>query len=186
MDRVWAYWEAIHRDQATFNDSYAGFSRYSTPGGTTISPDSPLEPFFRDGKSFHTTRSVASIRGFGYTYQGLEYWQKSDDQMRLEATRLVNRLYSPGGATQIRLMSMPAPSMRGFVRVQLDRAEVERPCSVNVFVGGRQVGSLIIMKQPGAGIMQGALAINDDEHATAKGSNQSFVQINIQRVRVCE
>lgn len=163
VDRIWAYWSAMNPDSTVFGDTYNGKARYSTPGGTPISADSPLQPFFRDNDSFHTSRSVASIQGFGYSYQGLEYWAKSAGEMKQEATKLVNRLYSPDGTSTASIQSLqkPRPQTRFFANIQLDMAQVERPCTVNVYVGGSLAGSVVVMQQPGTGIMHGAFAVQE-------------------------
>lgn len=93
MDRLWAYWQAIHPEEATLSSSYRGRPRYRSPAGATITPDSPLDPFRgKDGKPY-TPKSVASILDFGYSYEGLD-GNKSEDERKDEATRLINRLYS--------------------------------------------------------------------------------------------
>ncbi|KJZ74666.1 hypothetical protein HIM_06016 [Hirsutella minnesotensis 3608] len=165
-DRLWAYWTAMNPGSPIFNVTYAGGSRYSTPGGTPISPDSPLQPFYQPSGAFHTSRSVASIRSFGYTYEGLEYWSKSDTQMRGDTIRLVNRLYSPNGGSSgaaggPNMLSVKKPQTRYFVQLQLDMAEVPRPCLVQVYVKDKFAGSMVIMSQPGTGIMKGGFPIDN-------------------------
>lgn len=161
VDRLWAYWEAMHPDDAIFEDSYSGGSRFATPEGTTITPDSPLKPFSQASGDFHTTRSVRTIQGFGYSYQELEYWQKSEEQMRQDAKRLINRLYSDAEAHTQKLMRREEQTTRYFVNVELDVTEVERPCQVVVYVGGAKAGSLVVMAQPAKGIIHGAFALDD-------------------------
>ncbi|PHH87578.1 hypothetical protein CDD83_8679 [Cordyceps sp. RAO-2017] len=163
-----------------FSDTYPGGSRFATPSGTAISPDSPLEPFFQaDGASFHTSRSVATIRGLGYTYAGLEYWRASDEQMRDEATRIVNRLYAPqaAAAPQAGMLSAHRPQTRYFVNMQLDMEQVERPCQVVVSVDGKFAGSMVVMQQPGKGIMKGGFPIDKavKEAGLARGSRDEAV-----------
>ncbi|PNY27459.1 Tyrosinase [Tolypocladium capitatum] len=160
VDRLWAYWSAMHPESAVFSETYNGSARYSTPGGTRISPDSPLEPFFREDGSFHTSKSVASIQGFGYSYLGLEHWTKSAEQMKQDATKLINRLYASDASSAARLQTLQQPQTRFFANIQLDMAQVERPCTVNLYVGGKLAGNVVVMKQPGTGIMHGQFAID--------------------------
>ncbi|PHH74988.1 hypothetical protein CDD80_2711 [Ophiocordyceps camponoti-rufipedis] len=80
-DRMWALWSAMNPDSVIFNETYSGGSRWGTPSGSDISPDSPLQPFYQRNGQFHTSRSVQSIKSFGYSYPGLEYWQKSPATM---------------------------------------------------------------------------------------------------------
>lgn len=163
VDRLWAYWQAMKPKDATFQVPYQGGSRYSTPGGTTIGPNSALQPFLKAGGGFHTAQTVNSIRGFGYSYQGLEYWAKSPDQMRQDATQIINRLYSPKyshGQAKV-LLEPSAPRKRYFARVSVDVTQLDRPCEVNVIVGGTRAGSMAVMNQPSTGIMHGAFSVDD-------------------------
>ncbi|KAM4062141.1 tyrosinase [Hirsutella rhossiliensis] len=93
VDRLWAYWQAIHPEEANLSGSYSGGARFTTSRGTSISLNSPLEPFHGQDGEPHTSKTVASIRDFGYSYEGLEEG-KSDQETRNEAVRLINRLYS--------------------------------------------------------------------------------------------
>ncbi|CAM1506432.1 Fc.00g060730.m01.CDS01 [Cosmosporella sp. VM-42] len=161
MDRLWAYWQAMKPDEAIFNDSYTGRARFSTLTGTSITPESPLAPFFASEGNFHTTDSVRSIQSLGYAYQGLEYWEKSPEQMRQEATRLINRMYSGNDTASSRLMRRGVPTTRYFARVQLEVSEVKRPCSVNLYVDGQRVGSMVVMQQPVSGVIYGEFSLDD-------------------------
>lgn len=160
-DRLWAYWTAMNPSSAVFSGSYEGGARFATPSGTTITPDSPLEPFFQTNGQFHTSRTAANIRNFGYTYEGLEYWSKSEGQMRSDAVRLVNRLYSPNGVSVAGMLSAKKPQTRYFVQLELDMAEVPRPCQVQVLVADKFAGSMVVMQQPGRGIMKGGFPIDN-------------------------
>ncbi|KAM4063063.1 tyrosinase [Hirsutella rhossiliensis] len=161
-DRLWAYYSAMNpRSSAIFSSSYTGGARFATPSGTRITPDSPLEPFYQTNGQFHTSRTVSSIRNFGYSYEGLEYWSKSEGQMRADAVRLVNRLYSPGGFSAAGMLSVKKPQTRYFVQLELDMAQVPRPCQVQVLVSEKFAGSMVVMQQPGHGIMQGGFPIDN-------------------------
>ncbi|KAM0738349.1 hypothetical protein ACQRIT_006086 [Beauveria bassiana] len=95
VDRLWAYWQAIYPEASTFNGRYQCLSRFSTLSGTMTSLDSPLQPFRQANGEWHTSRSVNSIKTFGYAYQGLEYWTKSETEMQQGAVELINSLYGP-------------------------------------------------------------------------------------------
>ncbi|KJZ75523.1 hypothetical protein HIM_04986 [Hirsutella minnesotensis 3608] len=178
VDRLWAYWQAIHPDEASFTQPYRGGPRFSTQAGTTITPDSPLQPFFGKDSRQHTTNSVNSIRNFGYTYEGLEYWAKSEDQMKQDATRLINKLYSDNEAAPPgRKLRRDAMKKRYFAQVQLKVEEVERPCAVNVYVGDKRAGSVVVMVQPPAGILNGAVAL-DQTLDQAGGSGNAANSLN--------
>ncbi|RDA86687.1 hypothetical protein CP532_5050 [Ophiocordyceps camponoti-leonardi (nom. inval.)] len=159
-DRMWALWSAMNPGSVIFNGTYVGGSRFSTPGGTEITPDSPLQPFFQTNGRFHTSRSVSSIKPFGYSYEGLEYWAKSEATMRQDTVRLVNRLYSPTSFSSGGMMASQRPEIRYFVNLELDMAQVPRPCQVNVMVDGKYAGNMVVMSQPGKGIMKGGFSID--------------------------
>ena len=179
VDRLWSYWQAIHPDESTFTDSYAGGSRFSTPQGTTITPDSPLLPFYGANNNVHTSNTVKNLEGFGYTYEGLEYWEKSGDQMMSDAKDVINRLYGDGGNSAKR--SATGEYTRYFIRVELDVAQVERPCSVNVYIGGDQAGSLVIMQQPTSGTYHGAFSL--DERIHSAGLNNLSVESTLNSIQ---
>ncbi|PNY24311.1 Tyrosinase [Tolypocladium capitatum] len=164
VDRIWAYWQAIRPDQDIFQYSYPGLSRFATPEGTMISPSSPLPPFFAPQRVPLTTESVRSIKGFGYSYTGLEYWAKSADQMKQDVTLLINSLYSSSTGSPSKRSAPrgePVQVRRYFARVRLDRAEVEKPCQVNIYLDGKQAGSLVVMNQPAQGIMRAGLTLDE-------------------------
>lgn len=193
MDRLWAYWQAIRPDQLSFNESYVGESRFSTPGGTTITPNSPLAPFSRSVGVFHTSETVKSIIGLGYSYQGLEYWRSSPEDMKKAATQLINRLYNvKSGSSGSRLASRTNSVTRYFIKVQVDVTELERPCSIDVYVGDHLAGSMIVMGQPETGIVNGGFAIDDAvtaaglhkrTTASAVNSIQSSLTVDITKVQ---
>ncbi|KAM3470120.1 hypothetical protein MY5147_006603 [Beauveria neobassiana] len=95
VDRLWAYWQAIYPEASTFNGRYQCLSRFNTLSGTMTSLDSPLQPFRQANGEWHTSRSVNSIKTFGYAYQGLEHWTKSETEMQQGAAELINSLYGP-------------------------------------------------------------------------------------------
>ncbi len=95
VDRLWAYWQAMHPEASTFNGAYQGLSRFNTQAGTMIGLDSPLQPFRQANGDWHTSRSVNSIATFGYAYQGLEYWIKSEAELQQSAVHMINSLYGP-------------------------------------------------------------------------------------------
>lgn len=182
IDRLWAYWQAMRPDEAIFNDTYSGGSRFSTPRGTRISKWSPLKPFFASAGQFHTANSMVDIRRLGYTYQELEYWRKSPAQMTQDARRLINRMYSPNGRTSSRLMRRSKRTTRYFVGLELEVSQIERPCSINVHVDGKRVGSLVVMQQPEIGIFHGGFSIDEATGPkTSKGLGPDAVVDSVQK-----
>lgn len=165
VDRLWTYWQFINPAQSIFTTSYKGQSRYSTAQNTLITPDSPLQPFYDSSDKYWTSKKTASIKGMGYTYQSLEYWKKSAAQLKTDATKLMNTLYAPKSSGK---RDVAPTKTRYFARVELNRTQVERPCSVNVFISGKQAGSVVVMQLPEQGILRGSVAV-DDKMAEAFG-----------------
>ncbi|UNI18237.1 Tyrosinase [Purpureocillium takamizusanense] len=168
-DRLWAYWQAVHPESPIFNDTYWGRSRFATRENTPIGNQSPLEPFFQTSGAFHTSLSVLSYGSFGYSYPGLEFWAKSVQQMQQDATRTIIQLYGPRprapaakalGATGDESTQKYQPHRRYFVKLQLDRTQVERPCSVNVYLDDQRAGSWVIGQQPESGVVKGGFTID--------------------------
>lgn len=166
-DRLWAYWQAIHPDHASFGRSYKGGPRYSSAPGTVIGPDSPLQPFFKSKDEFHTSSSIANISAFGYSYPGLEYWDKSEDQMSADAKRLINQLYGPSGRSKAKVQNgHDNGTTQYFVRIQVEASEVERPCTVEIYVSGRLAGGMVVMEHPSHGTVHGELSLEETLDAT--------------------
>jgi len=163
IDRLWAYWQFISPNHSTFDVPYPGGSRYSSPEGTTIGPDSPLNPFKKANGEFHTARSMQSIQDFGYSYDGLEYWEKSPAQMRQAATRLINRLYGPADAELKRLAKRGGntTTTKYFANIEVDVTELDRPCVVELYVGGHKAGDFVVMEQPSTGTIHGGFPLED-------------------------
>ena len=193
VDRFWAYWEAIHPNDSIYEGSYSGGSRFSTAAGAIITPDSPLQPFYGQSNQYHTSETVRSLQGFGYSYVELEYWKKSPAQMAADATQLINQLYGNNRSPKRRATRQTDVTNRYFVHIQLEVEQVDRPCSINVQVGGQSAGNLVVMQQPETGDFYGGFSIDDSVHAAgiqevseeaAMDSIKDLLQIEI--VKVCQ
>lgn len=163
VDRLWAYWQFMKPQHATFGKSYRGGARFSTPSNTLISPSNPLKPFYASKGKFHTSDSVKSIKKFGYTYEGLEYWRKSDAQMRTDATALINRLYATGvvrPGLRKRDGSAPEEATRYFAQVSVDLEQLERPCEIGLYANVTSVGNFIVLGQPATGKFFGKFSLD--------------------------
>ncbi|KAH7311503.1 tyrosinase [Stachybotrys elegans] len=158
VDRLWAYWQFIKPQQSSFTGSYSGGSRFSTPSRTSIGPQSPLKPFFAAPGKFHTSESVKSIKNFGYTYEGLEYWKKSDQQMQKDAIALINRLYAPKSSGKRKRSD--EPDTRYFAQLKVDVEQLDRPCSIDIYTNTTSVGSFIVLKQPATGFFNGEFTLD--------------------------
>lgn len=67
------------------------------PAGTMETLSTPLEPFAvtANGPWYDSTPASRSIKKFGYTYPGLNDWNKTAEQQKTDATLLVNSMYNP-------------------------------------------------------------------------------------------
>lgn len=175
VDRLWAYWEAMHPDQKSFVDGYPAKDRWATLRNTTITPQSPLLPFRRTETEFHTSESIQSIYDLGYSYLGLEYKDRQPEERREEVTRIINRLQP--GMSELTTRRPPRPAAvrtRYFAHLAVELSEVERPCSIEVSMNGTYAGNLVLMAMPESGLVHGEVPL-DAVHATLRGKSDSFM-----------
>ncbi|KAG5943650.1 hypothetical protein E4U60_006532 [Claviceps pazoutovae] len=165
VDRLWAYYNFINPSEAVFGYSYYGQSRYSSPQNTVITPNSPLQPFYDDKDTYWTSAKVASIKGMGYTYEGLEYWKKSPEELRSDSMKIINSLYAPVDDDGFFKRSTGQAKTRYFARVELEREHIERPSTVDIFVNGKPAGKVVVMQLPEAGTLQGRVAVDAEVHS---------------------
>lgn len=159
VDRLWAYWQFIKPAEATLTRSYRGQARFSSRSNTVINANSPLQPFYAAAGRFHTPDSVKSIKNFGYTYEGLEYWRKSDAQLQKDATAYINNNYVVG-SVRLRKRAEEETLTRYFAQVQVDVEQLERPCSIELFANVTSVGNFIVMGQPSSGTFFGKFSLD--------------------------
>lgn len=182
VDRLWAYWQAIRPDAATLDRQYRGYSRWPTPGGSTIDRNTPLNPFFKGDFSWHTSDSVASLKTFKYSYEGLEYWKKSDSQMQKDATAIINKLYGPNRRSRRDPPSSSSSSSsssantgthkRYFVHMSVERSELPtRPCVVQVSLAGQHAAKMYIVPHPDHGVVHSGYSL--DKLVSKLGIRQS-------------
>lgn len=180
VDRLWTYWQFMKPSETTFKQSYEGSARFATRDGAIITPDSPLRPFYATSQQRHTVKSVNSIRKFGYTYEGLEYWKKTAAQLTADATALINRKYGPA---QLKLLAVEAqPQVHYFVRAQVELEELERPCSLNFYINSTKVGTLSLLAQPPRGPFNGKFALGGTT-ATPDNKNETLTEV-LESIRV--
>ncbi|PHH88646.1 hypothetical protein CDD83_7264 [Cordyceps sp. RAO-2017] len=155
VDRLWAFWEVIRPNLASFRRPYAGHSRFTTPAGTIIRPNSPLQPFFAPRGVPHTSDSVVSFRKFGYSYPGLEDGGSQEEQ-RHHAIRHMRELY---GETQ----DAPRHASRQIFMAHMN-INVEdipfRPAQIHVFLCGRHAGSIPVLSKPSHGRLHGTVPLS--------------------------
>lgn len=92
-----ALWQAINYNNTFMTGSYRTNGLFATAAGSSITADTPLKPFYKDANSFHTGKTAATTRNFGYTYPEISNdWSVSKDQLRTSVIRAVNILYGDG------------------------------------------------------------------------------------------
>ncbi|RYO89420.1 hypothetical protein DL764_008588 [Monosporascus ibericus] len=158
LDRLAAMWAAINFEKTVQTTSYQSGGLFATPKGEDITADSPLKPFYQaDGKTFHTSRSVRDIAQFGYTYPELQDLDLDVHQNALRVTELVNDLYGSLPARRVR-----RPHPRGYgtqslrelvVSVEVERSELELPCTINIYRGDGYAGRTTLLDMPRNGIL---------------------------------
>ncbi|KOS23046.1 Tyrosinase [Escovopsis weberi] len=182
VDRLWAYWEALQPDQTVFTNTYSGQSRWGVKGGTTISNQSPLLPFYGADGQLYTSTSVTSLSTFGYTYEGMEYWAKSADQMKSDVSTIINKLYATKSSglfsRDAATSSRPQQKQRHFVKLSVNVADLTvRPVDIAVYVGGKKACSMVVMRLPATGMVKGGCSI-DDALEELQSSNTTMSALN--------
>ena len=131
----------------------------------------------------------------GYSYEGLEYWNKTTQELQRDAIAVINNAYgSPQSFAKKKrtadVVDVPALGFLSgkrlgdetrdfkddttftqyFAVVEVDRQDVETPCEINVYIAGRLAGSIPVMEQPKTGIAKGRFIVDDAVKA-------AFVQV---------
>ncbi|KAI1821314.1 Di-copper centre-containing protein [Xylaria intraflava] len=156
LDRLAAIWTTIHEGNSVQTQPFTSQGLYSTAKGELITADSPLKPFYQsDGRKFHTGRTVAETELFGYTYPDIS---GSDGDRRGAAIAQINRLY--GGLLFSEKAIIASTSKRQwFVSVQVDRADLPLPCTINVYLGDGLAGRSAFLSMPATGYAYDELSL---------------------------
>ncbi|KAI2628798.1 Di-copper centre-containing protein [Hypoxylon sp. NC1633] len=171
IDRLAALWMAVHFNATHQSESYTTSGLYATARGAKITAASPLKPFYqRDGRSFHTSLTAASLEPFGYTYPELARWEgkkkeegggDADLERRGRAVMArVDELYGSGRGTRDRNgTGLPGQGNEGAgeeqkhwsVHVTVDRSTVDLPCTIDIYVGDVLGGRVTLLGMPKLG-----------------------------------
>ncbi|KAJ3577361.1 hypothetical protein NPX13_g3208 [Xylaria arbuscula] len=171
LDRLAAMWTASHSDDAIQTQPFSSQGLYSTAKGENITADSPLKPFYQaDGKTFHTGRTVATTETFGYTYPDIP----GPDQGRTkDVITQINQLYGGFSAAK-RSTEVPTARREWFVDIQVDRADLPLPCSIEVYLRDQLAGRTLLLNMPKTGLAHDELSLSrvtnrlDTNHSTTK------------------
>src|SRR5689334_19792184 len=100
IDRLFAIWQAIN-PRAFVIDKVETEGTFSIRGGTEVTPDTPLAPFYdASGTKYWTSNTAQKTEGFNYVYPETQRWKfASDDQYITSVRRAVFQLY--GGVSRI-------------------------------------------------------------------------------------
>ncbi|KAI0816122.1 Di-copper centre-containing protein [Xylaria sp. FL0064] len=156
LDRLAAMWTTSHN--ATIQTQlFTSKGLFSTAQGEIITADSPLKPFYQaDGRTFHTGRTVEKTEWFGYTYADI---LGADQGRTKDIIVQINRLY--GDSTAIKNpTAAPASGREWFVDIQVDRADLPLPCSINAYLGDQLVGRTLLLNMPKTGIAHDELPLS--------------------------
>ncbi|KAK8055867.1 Di-copper centre-containing [Apiospora rasikravindrae] len=109
VDRLVALWQAINYNNTVMTGSYQTNGLFATAAGARITADTDLKPFYRDANNFHTGRTAATTKNFGYSYPEISNdWSVSPAQLRTSVIRAVNILYGDGSLAGNPVSSSPS------------------------------------------------------------------------------
>jgi len=99
VDRLFSIWEAMN-PTSDMTPLPEAFGTFVIPRGTMEGVHTPLEPFTMssNGPWYDSSASHRSTKHFGYTYPGLNDWNKTQEQQIADATIMVNSMYNPSNA----------------------------------------------------------------------------------------
>jgi len=96
VDRIFALWQAMHPDPyLTLLKDYSG--TFAIAPGTNETSSTPLWPFSQGSEGWYTSDSCRSLTPFGYTYDEIDDWDQTPQQLQQNVTAQVNSLYNPNG-----------------------------------------------------------------------------------------
>ncbi len=160
IDRHVALWQAVHHNASMFTETYPSAGQFATAPGTNISAHSPLKPFYasEDG-TFVTAYSARDVAVFGYTYPELRGNYSSPEELGRAVTAHVNRLYGPKTTSLARRRLRARSGKEYFVRLSVEKSEVDLPAMINVRLGSYLAGRLVLLSSPRRGVMHGEVAL---------------------------
>ncbi|TDZ36414.1 Polyphenol oxidase 1 [Colletotrichum spinosum] len=183
VDRLIAYWQALHYENATMHFSYPSDELFATPRGTITTPESPMWPFIGHNDQPLTSESVTHIGDWGYTYAPIQAWMESPGETKMAVSRAVNRLYGPKeqlealkNSKRRRRAATSTPRTEYFAKIEVERAELELPCQVQLFLNDHLAGSFTLLDMPRRGKSYGEIPLKQVLEAAGKrGSTRQAV-----------
>lgn len=174
VDRLIALWQAIYFNSTHQTTTTLSTGQFATPRRSNITADSPLKPFYRDADgAFHTGVTVASPAEFGYTYPEIDDWSLVPADTSRAVTMAVSRLYGesfggapvrrrrPRGLFWAKRAPPPPRSWKEYsVKLNVDRADLDLPTTIHVYVGDRRAGQITLLDKPAQGRTYGDVPLN--------------------------
>ncbi|OLN85142.1 Tyrosinase 8 [Colletotrichum chlorophyti] len=143
---------------ATMRFSYASDEMFATPKGAIVTPQSAIWPFEGSGGAPLTSESVTHVQDWGYTYAPMRFWEQAPGETKMAVSRTVNDLYGPQTQQEAETFSprgvnrrTDAPRREYFAKIEVERAELELPCQVRLFLKGGLAGSFTLLDMPRQG-----------------------------------
>jgi tyrosinase len=168
-----ALWQAINYNNTYQTQTTITGGQFSVPAGTQITADSPLFPFYQDDQNLHSSKSVASIRNFGYTYPEINDWSMGPEDTKQLVIAKVNALYgnatSPAAKKRLRAPRGDGGDWGGwgqeswkeyYVQIGVERSELDLPCTIDVLLGDRLAGSVAVLSTPASGRTHSEVLLN--------------------------
>lgn len=188
-------WQATH-----YNNTYptktgtTGNGLFATPANSPLTAASPLKPFYQADGEFHTAKTVASTRAFGYTYPEIDDWSMNADETRRSVITQVNELYGDDASKTSRFTSLAGAKQTWkeyHAQIQVERSELPLPCSINLMLGEHMAGQTSILSMPTSGRTYAEVPLTRAlkqihgrlDVATVIPSLQNSLRIEIRKVR---
>lgn len=160
VDRLFAMWQAVYYKEKMFSGSFSTGTATFGSSMKNVTADDALKPFVDgEGKDW-TSRRVTGTREFGYTYEGVEDWGVTEEELSAKVKGLVNTLYGPKQTVK-RRRQVGGKKKEYEVKVKVDREDeaLPLPCSVQVFVGEKFAGELSLLNMPTAGVAYAGISL---------------------------
>ncbi|KAI8626488.1 Di-copper centre-containing protein [Xylariaceae sp. FL1651] len=152
LDRLAAMWTAAHGNETHQDQPFTSQGLYATAKGEIITADSPIKPFYQaDGNTFHTGMTAMTTGAFGYTYAETKQGQK-------EVITQINKLYGDRVAVADKI-AVSRLGREWFVTVQVERADLQLPCSIDVYMGDNLAGRTLLLSMPTEGLAHNELSL---------------------------
>lgn len=164
VDRLIAMWQASHPNSQMFTGSYrTNSAMYGTARGTSYTTSYPLKPFYQSSSTMWTSASSRSTRSFGYTYPEVQDWTMSATDLQRSVIASVNTLYGTSATRAKRSLEARADDtvMQYMAEISVDRADLELPCTIKMYLGDDLAGTFTLLSMPKVGPSFGNIPLQE-------------------------